>query len=125
MNMLNLVDNGLIFFGLCCLSEQVFYCFKGSYPYRYGFVVRTISLSSFDIKYWASVEGKTKGLDIKASLTSDKVYLKYKYPPLTMGPWFFLDQIKGDGSQWVLLYQGWSVIRDVCLVSSYLSITFV
>jgi hypothetical protein len=32
MNMLNLVDNGLIFFGLCCLSEQVFYSFHGIIP---------------------------------------------------------------------------------------------
>jgi len=100
--MLNLVDTSLIFLGLCCLSEQVFYCFKGSYPYRYGFIVQTIFLSNFDIQDWASMEGKTKGLDIKSCLTRDEVYLKYKYPPLTMGPLLFLGQIKGNGSHGIL-----------------------
>ena len=100
--MLNLADSSFILFGLFALIEQVIYWFKGSYPYRHGFVVQTIFLSSFDIKYWASMERETKGLDVKTCFANNEVYLKYKYPPLIMGPLLFIGQIKGDASQGVL-----------------------
>jgi hypothetical protein len=95
---LHLIDSIIITLGLCFLIEQFFYWVKGSYPYRYGFVVQTISLSGFDIKYWDSMKGKTKGLDIKTRFDKNEVYLKYKYPPLMMGPLLFIGQIKGVNS---------------------------
>ncbi len=102
MKVLNLVDSIFILLGLCFLIEQVFYWVKGSYPYRYGFVVRRISLSGLDIKYWDSIKSKIKGLDTKTSWDKAEVYLKYKYPPLMMGPLLFIGQIKGVDSQGVL-----------------------
>jgi hypothetical protein len=101
-NMLSLLDSILAILCLCFLIEQVFYWLLGSYPYRYGVIVKTISLSSFDINYWDSIKDKIKTLNIKTRFDRSEVYIKYRYPSLLIGPSLFIGQIKGSDSGGVL-----------------------
>lgn len=91
---LNVIDTIFIVLALCFLFEQIFYWFLGTYPYRYGLVVKTISLSAFDINHWESMKGKISTLKIKTQFGKSEIYLRYKYPPLVLGPLLFIGQIK-------------------------------
>jgi hypothetical protein len=102
LNKLNLLDILFIVLCLCFLIEQVYYFVLGSYPYRYGFIVKTIFLPRFDINYWDSIKNKIKTMRIKACLDKNEVYMKYKYPSLVIGPSLFIGQIRSNNSGAIL-----------------------
>jgi len=99
---LNFLDSALVCLGSCFFIEQIFCWISGSYPYRYGFLIRTIPLPEFDINDFVSMKGKIKKLDVKVNLNKNEVYLRYKYPSLMIGPYLFIGQIKVNNSKSIL-----------------------
>jgi hypothetical protein len=85
----------LIFIGIGILFfiEQIIYWFLGSYPYRYGILLRTIDIPNSSV-----IQRKEKiSVDRLAIKKNDKkmeAYVRYKYPPATIGPLIFVGQFK-------------------------------
>ena len=77
------------------LIEQIAIYFPGSFPYRFGV---PISQKSFPSDKYESQELKSKSLSgfiikkVKKAKSED-IYLRYKYPPLVIGPILFVGQI--------------------------------
>ncbi len=76
------------------LVEQIFYLILGSYPYRYGFVIKTNKISDFDLSCRALIQNEIGSLSIKAQPRKDEIYLRYKYPFMAIGPLLFIAQLK-------------------------------
>jgi hypothetical protein len=100
--MSNLLETIFFVLAACYVVEQVFYRVAGSYPYRHGFVVKTISLSVFDLYYWDSIKYNTGALMVKIQMDKGEVYFRYKYPYGAIGPLLFLGQIKKTDTASVL-----------------------
>jgi hypothetical protein len=98
----SLLETILLVLAACYVAEQIFYRIAGSYPYRYGFIVRTIVVPDFDLSYWNSVKDRIGALVIKTQLDKGEVYFRHKYPIGTIGPLVFLGQIKKNHSATVL-----------------------
>lgn len=86
----------LIFIGIGALFiiEQIFYWFLGSYPYRYGILLKTIAISNFSITIKRKDRKHADRLLIKANDRKSEIYVRYRYPTAIIGPLIFVGQIK-------------------------------
>jgi sensor histidine kinase YesM len=84
-----------VFFGLLLLfcAEQITYWFTGSFPYRHGFLIKTILIPSIAISDWAALRQTHGRLSINIDNRNKEVYLRYKYPFVIFGPLLFMGQI--------------------------------
>jgi len=64
--------------------------------------VKTVVLPKFDINNLASERKTAPKLGIKVNSNRNEAYLRYRYPPLTIGPYLFVGQIKAINSKWLL-----------------------
>lgn len=90
----------MFFMGLVLLFviEQFFYWFLGSYLYRYGILIKTVSVPIKEISSWYSAKQKPGRLAVKINKERKEIYLHYKYPIAIVGPLLFVGQIKYNGS---------------------------
>ena len=73
-----------IVLGCILLVEQVACFFSGAFPYLSGITVITKRVPISSSVKWRCLEGTTDQLSIY--LRGDDVFIKIKYPPLTLGP---------------------------------------
>ena len=86
----------LIFIGIGVffIIEQVFYWFLGSYPYRYGILLKTIAISNLSIPIQCKAKKHADRFLIKANDRKNEIYVRYRYPTAIIGPLIFVGQIK-------------------------------
>ncbi len=82
-----------VFFVILAI-DQIFYWFTGSYIYRYGIIVKTMQLRTFDKAIWKLVKKTRTGLAIRISKRKNEVYIRYRYPIAVLGPLLFVGQIR-------------------------------
>jgi hypothetical protein len=80
------------------LLEQCFYWRLGSYPYRYGLVLRTWKINQVKISQLLSRWSLERKLVIRIHDGRREVYFRYRYPSLVIAPQFFAGQLsRGEG----------------------------
>ena len=84
----------LIGIGSLFIIEQIFYRFLGSYPYRFGILLKTLSISGLVIFIQSKKKKRTDRLAIKRNDRKKETYIRYKYPFAVIGPLLFVGQIK-------------------------------
>jgi hypothetical protein len=111
------IQNPILTILLCLfLLEQIFNYFLGSFPYRYGIVVKKIALPNAK-QLFAIDQQKVDSLTTKINTTRSEIYLRYKYRFGTVGPILFIGQITlGNG--------GTTYIRTVFSLLSCFFISF-
>jgi hypothetical protein len=78
----------------------------GSYPYRYGFVLKKISLPSA-VTFLNTLESrKRSSLAMKINKSRSEIYLRDRYPFGTLGPILFVGQITLDNGGTTLIRIG-------------------
>ena len=75
--------------------EQIFYWLMFVYPYRYGILIRTISIPQLEISFWLST--RPRNLSVKIDRTSGYIYLRYRYSFGAFGPLLFVGCISCRG----------------------------
>jgi len=88
------------------LIEQAFCFFLGSYPYRYGILIRKIALPVTDLASWKYGQEKCHGLKFKLSEEKKEVYCRYRYQYGTGGPFIFIGQVKSSTPGTLLIRMG-------------------
>lgn len=78
------------------LIEQVFCFFLGSYPYRFGIVIRKITLPGSNVASWKYAHTKCSNLKLKVREEKKEVYYRYRYQFGIVGPFIFIGQMKFD-----------------------------
>lgn len=101
---MNLLDEIFIFLGVSFFIEQIFCWVYGSYPYRHGFIIKTVTLPDIGVSDFVSMVSKVKKIGVKKNPKRNEAYVRYKYPALTAGPILFVGQIKSVGSSRTLLH---------------------
>lgn len=61
------------------------------YPYRYGLLIKTISLPKLEMSWWLST--KHSRIYVKTDVLSDDLYLRFKYGFGSLGPLLFVGRI--------------------------------
>ncbi len=84
----------LIVIGVLFIIEQFFYLALGSYPYRVGIVIKTITIPDFSTVIQRKENNLKNRLAIKKNNKKQETYVRYKYPPTIIGPLLFIGQIK-------------------------------
>lgn len=74
--------------------EQVFCYYLGSYPYRYGFPIKVISMPFRDLESWKAGQDMFHGLKVRICAERKEVYCRYRYQYKTGGPYVFVGQVK-------------------------------
>ncbi len=75
--------------------EQIFYYFLGAYPYRYGFLIKTVSIAASDNEFWHKEKKMNNKLAIKIDEKKGEIYIHYKYW-IGGGPLLFIGQIQNN-----------------------------
>jgi len=88
------------------LIEQIFCFFLGSYPYRYGILIKKITLPVADLASWKYGQEKCHGLKLKMSEEKKEVYCRYRYQYGTGGPFIFIGQVKFNTPGTLLIRMG-------------------
>jgi hypothetical protein len=90
------IQNPLFSILLCLfLLEQIMNYFLGSFPYRFGFVVRKIALPN--AKQFIETDRQAiDSLSTKSNKSKSEMYLRYRYRFGTAGPILFIGQITLD-----------------------------
>jgi hypothetical protein len=85
----------LIFIGIGVLFiiEQIFYWFLGSYPYRYGILLKRIAIVGLAISLQCEEKNHSDRLAIKKNDSRKEIYIRYRYPTAIVGPLLFVGQI--------------------------------
>ena len=85
----------LIFIGIGVLFviEQIFYWFLGSYPYRYGILIKRIAIVGHAIFLKCEEKKHSDRLAIKKNYRRKEIYIRYRYPTAIVGPLIFVGQI--------------------------------
>lgn len=85
----------LIFIGIGVLFiiEQIFYWFLGSYPYRYGILLKRIAIVGLAISLQCEERKHSDRLAIKKNDRRKEIYIRYRYPTAIIGPLIFVGQI--------------------------------
>ncbi|MGI6387437.1 MAG: hypothetical protein ACOX2W_10000 [Desulfomonilia bacterium] len=87
----------LIGIGVLFIIEQILYWFLGSYPYRYGITIKRID--TYDTSFSIESKGEMKDIEHLAIKRDDRrreIYIRNKYPAMTIGPLIFVGQVKND-----------------------------
>lgn len=107
----------LIVIGALFIIEQIFYCFLGSYPYRFGILLKTIAISGLSI----SIQGKerkcTDRLAIKRNDRKKETYVRSRYPLTIIGPLLFVGQIKDNENKLMIRIGPISAIFILSLIA--------
>lgn len=87
----------LIFIGLAFLFlfEQIFYLSLGSYPYRYGILVRTYSVPTVEYTALHNDNERYRRISIKIDKKRREIYIRYKHH-IGGGPRLFIGQIQSN-----------------------------
>jgi hypothetical protein len=89
------IQNPLLSALLCLfLFEQILNYFLGSFPYRYGIVVKKFALPN--AKDLFTIDQKIDSLTTKINKSKSEMYLRYRYRFGTAGPILFIGQITLD-----------------------------
>lgn len=81
------------------LIEQILYFCFYKYPYRYGILVKTISMPNLGSLFFCKEKStKYKNLIIKKDDQNSELYVHYRYPFGILGPLFFVGQMQKDRS---------------------------
>ena len=86
----------LIGVGSLFIIEQIIYRFLGSYPYRFGILLKTLSISGLSIFNQSKKRKPIDRLAIKRNDKKKETYVRYKYPFAVIGPLLFVGQIKDN-----------------------------
>lgn len=89
----------LIALTILFIFEQIFYWFLGSYPYRYGILIRKIPVSNEEISNLVSSKLKHDKLTVKTNKNREEIYLRYRYPIPIIGPLLFVGQLEYKNSR--------------------------
>ncbi len=84
----------LIVIGALFIIEQIFYRFLGSYPYRFGLLLKTITIYDLSISIQEKERKCINRLALKRNDSKKETYVRYRYPPTIIGPLLFVGQIK-------------------------------
>jgi hypothetical protein len=100
------MDVLLIIFLSAFLVEHVFFLFLGSYPYRYGFPIKEITLPIHSIGSWENARKQYRNLKLKVNEQRKEIYCRYKYQFGTGGPYLFTGQVMFSSPHIVLIRMG-------------------
>jgi hypothetical protein len=134
LSTLGIKDMVFIAMATSFILEQVFYWFFSSYPYRYGILVKRITIPAWPISFWDTAETFAERLAIRKR--DNGIYVRYKYPFSIIGPHFFVGQITfedknelkiriGFFSALFVMYLAISPLSDFRLYSLWNSLTIV
>lgn len=104
------------------LIEQLFCLFLGSYPYRYGFLIKRIILPVNNVASWKDVQEKCPSLKVRISEQQQEIYCRYKYQFGTSGPFLFTAQAKfsAPGTLLIRLGPGSGLLLLILFINSVL-----
>lgn len=88
------------------LIEQTFCFFLGSYPYRYGILIKKVTLPVADLASWKYGQERCHGLKFKISEERKEVYCRYRYQYGAGGPFIFIGQVKSSSPGTLLIRMG-------------------
>ena len=75
------------------LIEQILMYIKGSYPYRYGIVIRKMAMPEARSLFNNPQSANIPSLAMKINTSRSELYLHYRYSFGTVGPLLFIGQI--------------------------------
>ena len=107
----------LIGLGVLFIIEQIFYLFLGSYPYRFGILLKTITISDLSIHIQDKERKRPDRLAIKKNGNRKETYLRYRYPTTIIGPLIFVGQIKDNKNKIMIRIGPISAISILCLIT--------
>ena len=88
------------------LIEQILMYFKGSYPYRYGIVIRKIAMPEASTLLNNHQSPNIPSLAMKINTARSELYLHYRYLFGTVGPILFIGQITLENGGTVRIRMG-------------------
>jgi hypothetical protein len=107
----------LIGLGALFIIEQIFYWFLGSYPYRIGILLKTVTISGPSTPIQNREIRRTDRLAIKKNGRKKETYVRYRYPLSILGPLVFVGQIKDNDNKLMIRIGPISAIFILALVA--------
>jgi len=78
------------------IIEQIFYIYPNVYPYEYGIIVKRIKLGNPKKQLLENIFDQNRNSLLIKMTPKNDIYLRYKYPKFTGGPFLFIGHIKNE-----------------------------